>query len=77
MKSKVISQRSYFSDGAEDFERDVNKALGDLENNNCMIHSFQYSTHAYGKDLSYTIHSVLIFYDEVPTRTVIIEKTEK
>jgi hypothetical protein len=86
MKVKVVTVYETYAtrdnDDIEGFEEALQIELSML--GNIIIHSINYSIST-GKfsednetqegDQDYSLHSALILYDEVPTRTVITEKT--
>ena len=76
MKSTVVSVLASGS-RSEEFESKLNIALKELDNKNYMTHSIKYVVANTGTGGGSMIYSAVILYDEVPTRTVIVEKVEK
>lgn len=74
MKSVLISEIVY-NDYTAAFNTKMNKALMMIEEENGFIREKKYICRR--MDASHVCHNLLIFYDIIPTRKVITEKSEQ
>ena len=76
MKSKLVTARLYVED-AHQFTEELNEVLEEIENEGGLIRDKQYRCVPVGSGEYKVWHTVLIFYDVIPTRKVLTEKEEK
>lgn len=73
MRAILVSQNVY-NGNAKKFNEELNKALEQIESEEGYIKDKKYSCKSDADDSDSFWHSVLIFYEIVPTRKVITEK---
>jgi len=72
----LISEEVYCGDTRKFNER-LNEALAQIETEEGFVKEKRYNCKSKPNNSNYLWHSVLIFYDVIPTRKVLIEKTER